>query len=453
MFRDNVSKFVYSAVLAVLMLGASSNAWAKVALQDVRIWAAPDHTRIVFDLGGRVHYKLFTLENPNRVVIDIRNAYGEKGSYQNIDGKGLIKSVRTGVRNGHDIRVVLDVQGQIEHESFALDPNDQYSHRLVVDLKPVGQQPQIVDDEPEITIAEPQVPDGTQKYTPSLRVVAIDAGHGGEDHGARGPKGTKEKHVALAISRELAKLINAQPGMKGVLIRDGDYYIGLRERMDRARKYDADLFVSIHADAFRRSSARGGSVYVLSSRGASSEYARWLARRENASDLVGGVSLKGKDNTLASVMLDLTQSASLEASFDVGGRILSQMGKLGHLHKKTVQQAGFMVLKSPDIPSVLVETAFISNPGEEQKLRSSHYQKKMAAAIFDGVHGYFSTYRPAGETVASAGAFTTHKIRQGETLSEIAQQYRVRLNDLRAANNIRGDVVRVGQVLTIPTDS
>lgn len=456
MKRITIYKLVFPAFVAMALFAMAGNAWAKVALHDVRIWAAPDHTRIVFDLDGSVYYKLFTLENPDRVVIDIRNAYGKKGQYQNIQGKGLISKVRTGIRNGKDIRVVLDVDGQVSHESFALKPNDQYGHRLVVDLRPEGQQKEIIQD-PDPVIARPSVPAEGQKFTPSLRVVAIDAGHGGEDHGARGPRGTKEKHVALEISRRLARLINAQPGMKAVLIRDGDYYIGLRQRMDRARKHDADLFVSIHADAFRKRSARGGSVYVLSRRGASSEYARWLAQRENASDLVGGVSLKGKDNTLASVMLDLTQTASLEASFDVGGRILSEMGRIGRLHKSKVQQAGFMVLKSPDIPSVLVETAFISNPGEEKKLRTSAYQQKLAQAVFNGVSGYFSTYRPAaGETVARTdGGVTTvsHRIRSGETLSEIAQQYRVNLKELRSVNNIRGDKIRVGQVLKIPYDT
>ncbi len=455
MIRNTNSKPVFRAIFALLLLCVANSAWAKVALHDVRLWAAPDHTRIVFDLGGSVKYKLFTLENPHRVVVDIRNAYGKKGQYQNIQGKGLITAVRTGVRNGKDIRVVLDVKGAIKHESFTLAPNAQYGHRLVVDISPTGKQ--VVADDPEPQIAQIVVPDNGnsgQKFTPSLRVVAIDAGHGGEDLGARGARGTKEKDVALAIARRVAKKINAQPGMKAVLIRDGDYYIGLRERMARARKHDADLFVSIHADAFRKRSARGGSVFVLSRRGASSEHARWLAQRENASDLVGGVTLKGTDSTLASVMLDLTQNASLEASFDVGDRILSEMGRIGHLHKRKVQQAGFMVLKSPDIPSVLVETAFISNRKEENLLRTSAYKEKMANAIYKGVSGYFSTYRPmSGETVASSGDNLKHKIRRGETLSEIAQQYRVSLNQLRSANRIRGDMVRVGQVLTIPTDS
>lgn len=453
MLRNTVYKSALHVLSVFVLLAVANTAWAKVALHDVRIWAAPDHTRIVFDLGGSVRYKLFTLENPNRVVIDIRNAYGEKGQYQNIKGKGLISSVRTAVRNGKDIRVVLDVKGVVKHESFALAPNQQYGHRLVVDLSPTGKGV-IVDDTPAPVIAEPSLPSTGQKFTPSLRVVAIDAGHGGEDLGARGARGTKEKDVVLSIARKVAKLVNAQPGMKAVLIRDGDYYIGLRERMVRARKHDADLFVSIHADAFRKRTARGGSVFVLSNRGASSEHARWLAQRENASDLVGGVTLKGKDSTLASVMLDLAQNASLEASFDVGDRILNEMGRIGHLHKRKVQQAGFMVLKSPDIPSVLVETAFISNRAEENKLRTGAYQQKMANAIFKGISGYFSTYRPmSGETIASNTGSITHKIRRGETLSEIAQQYRVSLNQLRNANKIRGDVVRVGQVLTIPTDS
>lgn len=429
-----------SLLLLSLCMGLPAHG-ASVRLDDVRIWAAPDHTRVVLDLSGPVRHNLFTITGPDRVVIDVANISAKGNSYQTREGKGLVKAVRTAPRKGDDMRVVLDLLGPVKAESFLLEPNDEYGHRVVIDVRD-DRDPEVaartaraieeanrrehlvlLDDEPldAPLVTHPQAPSEAAENQvpfepeashqadnqaragfapPKLKVIAIDAGHGGEDSGARGPSGLKEKQVALDIARRLAKLVDAQPGMKAVMIRDGDYYIGLRERAIKARKHDADLFVSIHADAFRKRSARGASVYVLSRRGASSEHARWLADRENGADMVGGVSIRDKDDTLAAVMLDLQQNAALEASFDVGARVLRELGQIGNLHKKTVQQAGFVVLKSPDIPSILVETAFISNHGEEKKLRSRAYKQKLAKAVLGGIQGYFSSYRP-NETVAS----------------------------------------------------
>ncbi len=440
-------KLLLSPLLVACLLAPVAYA-DKSRLEDIRIWAAPDNTRVVLDLSGPARHNLFMVEGPDRVVIDVGNLAAKGKAYQKRDGKGLVKGIRTAPRSGNDMRVVLDLLGPVKADSFTLEPNEEYGHRLVIDLKDARpaeiaaitareiaaanrREGEIfLDDEPlnapsiEALIASK--PDKTADqgapdqaithqdgdraddraiarsatFAPRLKVIAIDAGHGGEDPGARGPTGLREKDVALDIARRLAKLVNAQPGMKAVLIRDGDYYIGLRERAIKAREHDADLFVSIHADAFRKRSAKGASVYVLSRRGASSEHARWLASRENGADLVGGVTIRDKDDTLAAVMLDLAQNAALEASFDVADRVLRELGQIGNVHKKQVQQAGFVVLKSPDIPSVLVETAFISNYEEEKRLRSRHYKDKLAKAVLGGIQGYFSSYRPDG-TLAS----------------------------------------------------
>lgn len=382
------------ALAACLFLITAMNAAAESArLQDIRLWAGPEQTRIVLDVSGPVDHTIFSLDNPPRVVIDIEDAQRVETMTAPREGKGLVKAVRTGVQGGGTARIVFDVSTAVTTDSFTLEPNGGYGHRLVVDLAPLSAaiaEPR--SEMPAIAAPKPMMPDEDI-------VVAIDAGHGGEDTGARGPSGVREKDVALSIARRLAKLVNAEPGMKAVLIRDGDYYVGLRERTRKARKAQADLFVSIHADAFRDRSARGSSVYVLSPRGASSEYARSLAERENAADLVGGVRLTGR-NDRDEFLLSVLQDTSLEASFAVADRLLGEMRQINHLHKRDVQQAGFMVLKSPDIPSVLVETAFISNRGEEAKLKDSDHQDRIARSLLRGIRGYFSSYRPS--TIATA---------------------------------------------------
>jgi N-acetylmuramoyl-L-alanine amidase len=282
-------------------------------------------------------------------------------------------------------------------------------------------------------------------------VVAIDAGHGGEDPGAIGQNKTREKAVVLQIARELKKAIDAEPGMRAVLTRDGDYYIPLRERYEKARKARADLFVSIHADAFTKRSVQGSSVFVLSARGASSEFARLLADSENASDLVGGVTLNDKDDMLASVLLDLSQSATREASNKVATDILQAIKSSDTVHKNHVGSANFMVLKSPDVPSVLIETAFISNPSEEKRLAEKAFQQRMARNITRGVRDYFYSSPPPGTWIAANRDSFKHIVARGDTLGGIAQRYSVSLSRLRSANNINGDVIHVGRELVIPT--
>lgn len=280
-------------------------------------------------------------------------------------------------------------------------------------------------------------------------IIAIDAGHGGEDPGAHGPRGTQEKKVVFAIAKKLAALIDKKKGMKAVMVRKGDYYIKLRKRMQIARAANADLFVSIHADAFKNPKVKGASVFTLSNRGASSEAARWLANNENAADLVGGVTLTDKDDMLATVLMDLSQTATKEASRNVAGKILNNFKSIGPIHSRSVQKAGFVVLKSPDIPSILVETAYISNPTEESKLRSSKHQSKMAKAIYKGIVNYFNQYAPA-DTYIALNSSKKHTISRGETLSGIAQHYGVSMHSIKSVNNMAGNQVRIGQVLEIP---
>ncbi len=430
-------------------------------IESVRLWRAPDNTRLVFDLTGPADHKLFTLANPERIVIDISGArFAASTSGLPLENTPLT-GVRSAPRDGSDLRVVLDLSREVKPKSFSLPPNQQYGHRLVIDL---------YDSEPRSNLpatAEPSASPLPQTPTRSVSeagqrdiIVALDAGHGGEDPGAIGHNKAREKDVVLAIARETKTLIDAEPGFKAVLVRTGDYFIPLRKRTEIARKHNADLFVSIHADAFTRPSAFGASVFALSDRGATSETARLLADRENRSDLiggVGGVSLDNKDQVLASVLLDLSMTATLSASLDVGQQVLSSIGKLTPLHKRRVEQAGFMVLKSPDIPSILVETGFISNPGEARKLVTRSHQQGLARAMHSGIRSYFHRNPPPGTRIAAlksngqlAQGPREHTVTRGDTLSMIATRYEVSLASLRQANDLGNDQIRVGQVLKVP---
>jgi len=338
---------------------------------------------------------------------------------------------------------VLDLDTPAKPRSFLLPADGRFGDRLVIDLEPLAAS----------------APVRTLEVAPGPGrdlVIAIDAGHGGKDPGARGPSGLREKDVVLAISRRLAEVIDAEPGMRAFLTRTGDRFVPLRTRTERARAAQADLFLSIHADAFRDRRVRGTTVYVLSSKGASDEAARRLAARENAADLIGGVSLSDKDETLASVLLDLSQNASLSTSIDVGESILDELGRFARLRKRQVQQAPFLVLKSPDVPSLLIETAFISNPDDERNLRNGGFQTRLADGILAGVRAYFYQNPPPGTQVARLAAAgrspaRQYVIREGDTLSEIASRYKVSVGQIRSANRLRGDRIVVGQVLRIPS--
>ena len=421
-----------------LWLGWGGVAAADLAVDGVRVWDAPDSTRVVFDLTGAVNPKVFSLPSPARVVLDFDGTRLAADLPEVHDANPVLKSIRGARRHGDDYRVVLDLRRPVTFDHFTLKPNKEYGHRLVVDL------------EKPAAVSEPAPrPARTADDEPRDVVVAVDAGHGGEDPGAHGRHGTQEKNVVLAISRRLARLIDREPGMRAVLIRDGDYYLSLRERIKKARAHKADLFVSVHADAFRNPRVKGSSVYVLSAKGASDEAARWLAERENAADLVGGVSLTDKDDVLASVLLDLSLTGTIDASTRAADRVLDQIASVTSVHKRSVQYAGFVVLKSPDIPSLLVETAFISNPREERRLNNRRYQQKLAGAMMRGVREYFIDHPPPG-TVLAERSDRSYVVRRGDTLSEVAQRYQVSLSRLKGANRLDGDVLRVGQVLAIP---
>lgn len=427
-------------ILLALILAAAPAMAGELA--GVRLWTAPDHTRLVFDATGPADHKVFTLTGPDRIVIDLP-ATGLADTFDVADvADKHLGGIRHAAQPDGSLRVVLDLKQAVRPKTFVLKPNASYGHRLVVDLYPVEatRVPRVAKSTADIQRARDVV-------------VAVDAGHGGEDPGAMGRRyRTAEKQVTLEIARRLKRLIDAQPGMRAVLTRTGDYYIGLRKRMALAREQRADLFVSIHADAFHDKRVRGASVYVLSQRGASSEAARWLAESENASDLVGGVSLDDKDDVLASVLLDLSQSATRHASLGAAAKVYGELSRVGKVHGKRVQHAAFMVLKSPDVPSMLVETGFISNADEERGLRDPAHQERIAKAIMSGVLNFFSEAPPPGTLLAERQKTTVkHVIARGDTLSEIADRYQVSLATLRRTNDIRSDNhIRIGQVLVIP---
>ena len=412
-----------------------------VEVHDVRLWRAPDHTRIVFDLSGPTEHKLIELDSPSRIVLDVENTRIKSG----LSGLQLagtpVALVRTGIRDGDDLRVVLELNASVKPRSFILKANDQAGDRLVLDL---------YDKSPQARAAPTKSVHQSDKRD---IIIAIDAGHGGEDPGAIGPNRKREKDVVLAIARELEALLKADKGFSPTLIRTGDYYISLRGRRDLARQRQADLFVSIHADAFKRKEARGASVYALSTSGATSTAARYLAQRENESDLVGGVSLSDKDDILAGVLADLSMTSTLDNSLKLGGNVLRNMDRIARLHKKGVEQAGFAVLKSPDIPSILVETGFISNPEESRLLATSAYQKQMARAIHAGIREWFLAHPPSGTLIAwqKQQEGQQYVIARGDTLSGIAERFNVPLADLKIRNGIAGEKIMVGQKLLIPT--
>ena len=436
-------RLVTSILIIIVSLGLSP-AHAVTSVDSVRVWPAPDHTRIVFDVSDRVDHNIFMMQAPDRLVIDIEDAVARvKLTAPNLPQQ-WIKRIRHAPRNGSDLRVVFDLNSKTTPRSFILPPNQQYGNRLVIDLYPV-------DHQAEKTVAVKQISDKRDV------IIAIDAGHGGEDPGAIGPGGIREKAVVMNISRELEKLFSGQPGFKPVLVRGGDYYVGLRKRTELARHHKADMLVSIHADAFKSPQANGASVYALSKRGATSEAARWLAETENSADLiggVGGVSLDDKDEVLAGVLLDLSMTASMRSSVAAGSQVVRELGKVTRLHKKRLEQAGFVVLKSPDIPSILVETGFISNPDEARRLNSRSHQQTLARAIYNGVRGFFSENPPPGTLLSwqleQEKDTREYRIARGDTLSDIAIRNKVSTNRLKAVNGLTSDKIRVGQVIQIP---
>jgi N-acetylmuramoyl-L-alanine amidase len=427
-----------AGLLCGLLMGFTAQ--AGVVVEEVRTWSGPDHTRVVFDLSGPAEHHLFSLERPERVVVDLE-ADVPADAVDGIRDEGPIAGIRTGVR-GAGTRVVLDLARAVDPEAFTIRPNQTYGHRLVVDL-----------NDPKGGAGDPAGDGGaTDERGPVMTapddgefVVAIDAGHGGEDPGAIGASGTYEKDIVLAVAKKLARRVNGIHGLRAVLIRDGDYYIGLRERTRKARAAEADLFVSLHADAFTDRRVKGSSVFVLSRNGASSEMARMVARRENQADRIGGVSLEDKDEQLASVLVDLSRAHTVEESVGLAQVLLRELDALGDVHGGRVEKAGFAVLKSLDMPSVLVELAFISNPDEERRLRSGDYQRQLADGLVHGIREYVASTRP--DLALETGQYT---VRDGDTLSQIAHRHAVSVSALRRANDLGGDVIMAGRTLRIP---
>lgn len=424
----NFLRFLIKFCLLLSLL--APNAWANSArILDMRVLDAPGQEwQFILDLSEPVAHKVFTLDNPARVVIDLNDAQ-LISQLKQFAAPGL-NNIRSAVRNERDLRIVLDMQFAATTSAVLLKPQGVNGHRLVVSLIPPSQyfppalpadsfrvasvptaktKQTIIQANPVVSpVISPQVERVSKpvplkgKVNGRSVIVAVDAGHGGMDPGAIGGKGSYEKHIAMAIAKQLAALINQHRDMRAVLIRDGDYYLSLRERTERARRHQADVFVSIHADAYKDGghAVQGSSVYMLSQRGASSEAAKWLAEKENAADLVGGVSLSDKDDILASVLLDLSQDGTLEASSFLGDSVLRSLRGIGPVHHRKVQQAAFIVLKSPDIPSILVETGFISNPLEENRLNTEAHRRKVAEAIYQGLDNYLQRYAPPGTALA-----------------------------------------------------
>lgn len=534
---------IIATVAAACLATMASQPAVATDIKAARVWAGPEYTRVVFDLSDNGKYRVSPGDKPGDMVIELPGG-SLAGGFRAPGAQGLFKGIDT---TGKAARLVAHVDPTAKPKSFMVKPAGDYGYRLVLDLYPgdpalakVGQKnagtsdDDSTDDNDDATAAPAAVRDTQPQRTasggkrgrstqassapvasmPSSErkvVVAVDAGHGGEDSGARGATGLLEKDVTLNVARELAAQINAQPGMQAVLTRNGDYFIPLKRRYQIAREHNADLFVSVHADAFKNSDAKGSSVWVLSPRGKTSEAARWLADRENRADLVGGVSLDDKDDTLAAVLLDLQQGYAMQASEAIANNVLKAVGQLGPTHRGYVERANFVVLRSPDVPSILVETAFITNPSEETKLRSSAHRQSLATAVLGGIRNYFANTPPPGTWFAAqaarrngnnlvavakqaepmvetasqiqaspvVGAATAaskaannaarrtakaatvaraddnvrdlHRVERGETLRGIAQQYGVSVGSLRQVNQIPDSGVRVGTVLAIPS--
>ncbi|MEX0943053.1 MAG: N-acetylmuramoyl-L-alanine amidase [Pseudomonadales bacterium] len=445
---DNVTAGRCAALVVTLALILAMPAVyaAPAAVEGVRVSPSPERTRIVFDLTRPVEHTIFSLENPHRLVIDVEDTSLEAKVDTIALANTPIQRMRAAAREVNNLRVVLDLKHKVRPQSFALKPIMQYGDRLVIDLY-TGEQRSLVQQDDRISRRMRDV------------VVAIDAGHGGDDPGAVGYDNLYEKDVVFAIAQTLAELFDREPGYQPLMIRTGDYFLAFRERTSLARRSQSDVFLSIHADAFFTSEAHGASVYAISQKGATSEAARWLAEKENRADLIGGaggVSLTDKDDLLAGVLLDLSMTASLAASLEMGQSVLTAIKPVNRLHKKHVEQAAFAVLKSPDIPSLLIETGFISNPKEALNLKSRKHQRRLAEAIFYGVKRYMAANPPAGSYLAwkrqeASDKLESYRIVSGDTLSGIANKYRVSAEVLKQVNGLNSDTIQIGQVLKIPT--
>jgi N-acetylmuramoyl-L-alanine amidase len=431
-------------IISILLVSFSALTFAKNEIESLRIWPSPTSTRLVFDLADTPTYTYFSLDAPQRLVVDIENTPKKFDFTKIINDSKLVKKVRySQAKNSQSVRVVIELHKKLEKNIFALPPTAPYGNRLVIDL-----------NDPDSSVQQ-IVLDSSSSLERDI-VIVIDAGHGGEDPGSIGPSGSYEKNITLGVAKRLESLINKEKGLKAIMTRTGDYYISPNERPQIARKHKADLLVSIHADAFTTPKPRGASVWVLSMKRANTELGRWMERTERHSELLGGAAEIIQDTAneryLAEALLDMSMDHSLTTSYDLSRDMIKHLGKVTKLHKKKPQAASLAVLTSPDIPSVLVEMGFISNPWEEKNLNWSAYQQKLSKSIFDGLKQHFEGSPPDGSLWAKLKQENrTHKVRSGESLSLLAQRYNVQISSLKKANNLNTDVVRVGQILAIPS--
>lgn len=423
-----------TAFLTLFNVSANAN-----SIDGIRVWPAPENTRIVFDLKSKPDYKYFTLSKPNRLVIDFKNTKNNTLLKSLAKNDPRIKLIRTSTpKSKTDTRLVLELAKAYPMTIFPLVPAGQYGDRLVVDL---------ADKNNSVPVVEKKTPDGKRDI-----IIAIIAGHGGDDPGSIGAKGTYEKHVTLSIAKKLEKLIDKRKGFKASMIRTGDYYVNHSKKTELARKNKADLLISIHADAFVSPKPYGASVLVQSSRRANSEFTRWIANREAESELLGGAGetiKKTKDKNLAFTLADMKKEHTMASSYEFALHVIKEMSKVTKLHKKKPEGLSLAVLKSSDIPSVLIETGFMSNPSEEIKLNSKRHQQKLANAIFKAVDSYFVENSPQGTLLAST-TMKKHRVRSGESLSVLAQRYKTSIAKIKSVNKLKSNVLHIGQTLKIP---
>lgn len=417
-------------------------------VKSMRFWQSPESTRVVLDLSGAVEHKIDVLKNPHRIVIDLP-ASSVAVDLSELEIKSdLIKKVRQSkpVKAG-DLRLVLDLSKEATPKSFSLKPYQDYGDRLVIDL---------FDKKKEVAKTEPKV--APKEDLKRDIVIAVDAGHGGDDPGALGPSGTREKDVVLKLSKDIVAEINKEKGLKAILTRTGDYYLRHRKRTDIARKHRADLFVSVHADGFKSPKARGASVWILNTRGVKSEIARWMRLQEEKSELLGGVdskiTLSDYDSSVRSVLLDLQMDNSIAESMQVAKKVHKNMSKIApKMHKPHVEENNLLVLKNPDIPSILVESGFITNPGEEKLLKSKKYRQKLAKSVKNGIKSYFKENAPDGTLYAAKYRKNVYLVQRGDSLSKVARRFDVTIRELKVANKLRSNNVRIGQKLIIPSSA
>ena len=421
-------------ILGLVLFQLATHVSAGVDVLSIRIWHSPLRTRLVFDLSGPVVYSVFALADPQRIVIDLKDTVSSAVSPRDQTLGPWLLAIRSGNPSNGVLRYVLDLKAQLGHDSFLLPPGAVYGHRLVVDVKPVGD-----------SARESNNPvDGT---TEKDYVVVIDPGHGGDDPGALGRRGTREKKVVLAISERLKWMLDLQPGLAAQLTRKGDYYVSLRNRIKIAAGHQADVFISVHADSARRRSAHGASVYILSSKGASSEIGRELEKRENASDLIGGVRLGKQEHSVREMMLDMEVDWKIRESRAFARRLLHELGKVGFLHTKQVQQAGFVVLKAIEIPAVLLEVGFISNKKEERALKTALHHERIAGSIFRAIVRYCTEKSQCRVNQDSKGIYV---VREAESLSLLAARFGTTISAIKRANKLKIDTLLIGQKLVIP---